>query len=93
MELGTVASVVKVPGGYRLFSKRLDLWSDDIVSFDATSPTGPWKNKRIVATTPHVAGQWTYAVEAHPEQGVLTYATNCEVLCPDYHLIALPVPA
>lgn len=89
MELGTVASVIRAPSGYRLFSKRLDLWTDDIIAYDAKSPTGPWVNKRVVATTPHVDGQWTYAVEAHPEQGVLTYATNCEVSCPEYGLTAI----
>lgn len=94
MELGTVASVVrKATGGYRLYSKRLDMWGHEILSYDSTTPYGPWGNRRIVATVPVPSGQWTYAVEAHPEQTTdrltLTYATNCDSLCDNYHLSVL----
>lgn len=100
LELGTVVSVVPISGGgYRLFSKRLDLWSEEIVSYDSPTPYGPWTNRRIVATAPHGDGRWTYGVEAHPEQPeapgalVLTYATNCDRLCGEYHLTAITVAA
>lgn len=92
LELGTVVSVVRTATGYRLFSKRLDMWSHEIISYDAADPTGPWTNRQVVATIPVPSGQWTYSVEAHPESGVLTYATNCENLCPEYHLTSLPMP-
>jgi hypothetical protein len=91
MELGAAVSVIKTATGYRLYSKRLDLWSEEIISFDAKTPTGPWTNRQVVLRTPQPAGMWTYSVIAHPEQGsgVLTYATNCETLCPEYHLTAV----
>lgn len=99
LELGTVVSVVrKAAGGYRLYSKRLDLWTEEIIAYDSSTPYGPWGSRRTVATTPQSGGSWTYAVEAHPEQVAggrltLTYATNCPDLCGDYHLTAITVPA
>lgn len=105
LELGTVSSVVrKSAGGYRLFSKRLDMWSHEIISYDSSTPYGPWTNMRVVASIPVSAGKWTYAVETHREQPgdlTLTYATNCgedtdpstpAFDCPDYHLSRLSVP-
>lgn len=100
MELGTVSSVVRNPGGgYRLYSKRLDLWSDEIIAYDSATPYGPWRSRQVVAVTPQGDGKWTYAVEVHPEQRVgswklmLTYATNCDQLCPDYRVTPITVDA
>ncbi|WP_151484859.1 hypothetical protein [Streptomyces albicerus] len=100
MELGTVVSVVrKAAGGYRLYSKWLDLWSTEIIAYDSATAYGPWGSRRTVATTPQSDGKWTYAVEAHAEQHAgtgrlaLTYATNCDQLCADYHLTAITVAA
>ncbi|MGC9544037.1 hypothetical protein [Streptomyces sp. UG1] len=100
MELGTVVSVVRTAaGGYRLYAKRLDMWSTEIIAYDSATPYGPWGSRRVVATIPQSDGRWTYAVEAHPEQRVgagrlaLTYATNCDRLCGDYHLTAITVTA
>ncbi|MFE6282210.1 hypothetical protein [Streptomyces sp. NPDC057877] len=99
LRLGTVLSVVRLHDGYRLYSKRLDLWSDEVISYDAPTPYGPWSAPRTVATTPRHPGTYTYAVEAHPEQPappghlVLTYATNCEAPCGHYRVTAITVPA
>ncbi|MBC2903703.1 hypothetical protein [Streptomyces cupreus] len=99
LELGTVMSVVRTAEGHRLYSKRLDLWSDEIISYDGPTPHGPWSNRRVVATTPRREGMFTYAVEAHPEQPsapgrlLLTYATNCKRLCGGYHVTAITVAA
>lgn len=96
-ELGQVVSLTTKPGGgYRLYSKQLDLMGSNIIRWDGATPSGPWSNKTTVATPATEQGDWTYAVEAHPEQStsgssqtVLTYATNGNI--DHYHVTAIEV--
>lgn len=90
LELGHVVSVVQVGNGdYRAYSKRLDMWSEEIVMYRGDSPTGPWFDRKVIATTPVPTGCWTYGVEAHPHIPAITYATNCGRLDSSYHLTAI----
>lgn len=92
LELGTVASVAQVgTGDYRLYSKRLDMWSNEIIMYRGASPLGPWSDRQVVAITPTDAGCWSYAAEAHSHLAVLTYATNCGAFDTRYHLTAIPM--
>lgn len=97
MELGTFVSVVRTAHGYRLYSKRLDLWSDEIISYDSATPYGPWTDRRTVTVTPQTSSVWTYGVEAHPEQRagagnlMLTYSVNCDHVCDDYRVVPVTV--
>lgn len=54
----------------------------DIVSFEGTSPVGPFTNRRVLYTTPEPDGTiFTYNAKAHPQRGdaqtlVVSYNTN-----------------
>lgn len=101
MELGTMVSVAKrSSGGYRAYSKHLDLFGSTVIAYDSPSPHGPWGPRQTVASIPAPAGRWTYGVEVHPEQAaaagkfLISYSTNCDALpCPAYGVTALEVAA
>ena len=47
-----------------------DALSNDIYSFVADSPTGPWRNKKLLYTAPEPAANdrlYTYNAMAHPQ--------------------------
>lgn len=60
-------SVTKFMGKYILLTQ--DIWtSPKIFTFTSDSPTGPWKNKRLIYETPEREGDtWTYNAYAHPQ--------------------------
>jgi hypothetical protein len=60
-------SVSKHDGKYILLTQ--DIWfSTDIWTFTSTSPTGPWKNKTKIYSTPKLAASsFTYNAWLHPE--------------------------
>lgn len=94
LNLGSVASIVRIgPKKYRLYTKELDMWTNNVIMYHGASPLGPWRDKRIVVTTvPPRAECWTYAVEAHPDILSLTYATNCGSFDSSYHLTTISMP-
>lgn len=75
-------SVFKYAGKYYLLSQAGVLLSPDIYLWDATSPVGPFTNKRKVYTTPQTGGNIiTYNATAHTEftkdgQLLVSYCTN-----------------
>ncbi len=60
-------SVTKFMGKYILLTQ--DVWtSPKIFTFTSDSPTGPWKNQRMIYETPEREGDtWTYNAYAHPQ--------------------------
>lgn len=52
---------------YRLVTQE-DLFSPNIYTWEATSPTGPWKKRQTVYVTPETGGDlWTYNAFVHPQ--------------------------
>ena len=60
-------SVTRFMGKYILLTQ--DIWtSPKIFTFTSETPVGPWKNKKLVYTTPESSGTtWTYNAYAHPQ--------------------------
>lgn len=54
-------------GKYRLLTQEV-LFGNEIYSWEATSPTGPWTTKQTVYTTPETGGDiWTYNAWVHTQ--------------------------
>ncbi len=54
-------------GKYRMVTQEV-LFGDEIYSWEATSPTGPWTTKQTIYTTPETAGDvWTYNAWVHTQ--------------------------
>ncbi len=54
-------------GKYRLVTQE-DLFSPNIYTWEALSPTGPWKKRQTVYVTPETGGDlWTYNAFVHPQ--------------------------
>ena len=54
-------------GKYRLVTQEV-LFGNDIYSWEATSPTGPWTTKQTIYTTPETGGDiWTYNAWVHTQ--------------------------
>ena len=60
-------SVTTYQGKYILLTQNIWL-SPEIYTYVADAPTGPWKNKTKIYTTPETSGStWTYNAYAHPQ--------------------------
>lgn len=54
-------------GKYRMVTQEV-LFGNDIYTWEATSPTGPWTAKQTVYTTPETGGDiWTYNAWVHTQ--------------------------
>ena len=70
IKISTQFSVFPHDGKYILLTQDGDALSNDIYSFVADSPTGPWRNKKLLYTAPELAANdrlYTYNAMAHPQ--------------------------
>lgn len=94
--VGTTVSAFVTGGTWYAFTKQGDVLTDVITELTSTSPFGPWVATQSWTVTPPASGEFTYSVEAHPEQSAgpgqvwLSYATNGGSDS-DYHLTMMEV--